>query len=531
MRTAIFLAALTLASTATAQIPIPAFGSTFIGAATRGFWFQAPTGFVITGLRVPNEAAQAFQVVEVIDLGASAPPAYPGTVNGTQLFYNNSTAAGNIIPCNIVISPGANIGILGACTATVGNATSYNSYAGITGAFASTINGNPVTLTRFGTQSGIAANGGNQPCWQEVAGTFCRVEVFVQAAVGFATATAYGTGCYNRPGSFYENFATAPAFDLNNSSLTMIYNGTNGYVVVPGLTTFVVPSGLATTVANGDDVEQVVTLGSPLNYPGGSTSSLAICSNGFVSAATGNGTSFSPAPAGFLAYTQTCWSPGWHDFTPSIVGSGPIQFEEIGSVSYVTWNGVWDFGGTSSANASTMQIQFNRANGNVNMLWQTMSTVGGSGFLTGFKVGGTVIDPGNRDISATLTGTFLAGRDIRALALAASARPIVNTSINLVTTNVPAISGVGATILSFTQHNPGIDLTSLGMPGCFQYVNLDTSVVFLPSAGSGTYAFGIPNNPSYSGVHVYTQSAAFAAGVNPLGVLSSNGVDLMIGIQ
>jgi hypothetical protein len=528
MRTALFLAAVTVASVATAQIPLPAFGSTYTAAATRGFWFTSPASFVITGLRVPNEAAQAFQAVEVIDLGASAPPAYPGTIVGTQLFYNNSTAAGNIIPCSIVIAANANIGILGACTASVGNPTSYNSYAGTSGPFASTILGNPVTLTRFGTQSGISSNGGNQPVWQEAAFQVSRVEIFIATPTGFATASPYGTGCYDRHPSFYESFGSASAFDLANSSLSMIYAG-NGYTVLPGFSSFVAPSGSATTVANGDDVEQTVTLGSTLNFPGGSTSALTICSNGFVSAAS-NGTSYTPGSAAFLAFAQACWALGWHDLNPSAAGSGPIQFEEVGSVSYFTWNGVWDFAGTSTANANTMQIQFDRSSGNVHMIWQTMSTLG-NGFLTGFKPAGTVADPGNRDISATLPGTFSTGPDQFPLALAASARPIVNTSINLVTSNVPASSSLGATILSFTQHNPGLDLGSIGMPGCRQYVGLDASNVFIPSGGTGTIALGVPNNPALSGLHVFSQSAAFVVGANALGVQSSNGLALTIGIN
>lgn len=101
------------------QIPLPSYGSTFTSTLTRGYWFQAPVGFTIQGLSVPNEATQAFQVVEVINLGA-APPAYPGTVVGTQLFYDNSTAGGSIIPCSIPVAPGDYIGILGACTSSVG---------------------------------------------------------------------------------------------------------------------------------------------------------------------------------------------------------------------------------------------------------------------------------------------------------------------------------------------------------------------------------------------------------------------------
>src|SRR5262249_26887843 len=55
------------------------------------------------------------------------------------------------------------------------------------------------------------------------------------------------------------------------------------------------------------------------------------------------------------------------------------------------------------------------------------------------------------------------------LTLSASARPVQGTVIQMVTTNIPATALVGANLMSFTQHDPGIDLTSLGMPGCFRY--------------------------------------------------------------
>jgi hypothetical protein len=132
MRTAFLLASLALAASATAQIPLPTYGNTFTANLTRGYWFQAPVGFTIQGLSVPNEASQPFQVVEVINLGA-APPAYPGTVVGTQLFYDNSTAGGSIIPCNIPVAPGDYIGILGACNDSLGSTNSYNSYASSAG--------------------------------------------------------------------------------------------------------------------------------------------------------------------------------------------------------------------------------------------------------------------------------------------------------------------------------------------------------------------------------------------------------------
>ena len=86
MRTLVAFAALGLATSLAAHMPLPPFNNTFTASLTRGFWFQAPVPFVIVGLAVPNESGQSHQVVEVIDLGAAPPPAYPGTVTGTQLF-------------------------------------------------------------------------------------------------------------------------------------------------------------------------------------------------------------------------------------------------------------------------------------------------------------------------------------------------------------------------------------------------------------------------------------------------------------
>ena len=297
MRTTLLVAALGLASTALAQqIPVPAFGSTFTSTLTRGFWFQAPANFVITGLSVPNEGVQPFQVVEVIDLGTTPPPAYPGTVNGTQLFYDNSSAGGSLIPTAIPCVSGNYYGILGACTPGVGSSTSYNSYGTPAGVFASSILGIPTTLTRFGTQFGIGA-GGNQACWSEVAGQISRVDVYVAGSGGgtIATNTTLGAGCGQVNGSFFEAFANTAAVDLSNLTLTWLNTGT-GYTVVNSIAgTFVPPSAAAVNIAPGLlDGEQAVTLSGPMPVLGGTTSTLQVCTKGYVAAAPGNGIDFTP---------------------------------------------------------------------------------------------------------------------------------------------------------------------------------------------------------------------------------------------
>jgi hypothetical protein len=126
--------------------------------------------------------------------------------------------------------------------------------------------------------------------------------------------------------------------------------------------------------------------------------------------------------------------------------------------------------------------------------------------------------------------TISYGVGCNGLTLAVSARPVLGTTISLVTSGIPAGTLLGATVFSNIQHDPGIDLSSIGMPGCRQYVDLDVSRIFLVSAASGSVPQTIPNSSSFAGVHVYCQSATFSAGFVPLGVIASNGLTLLLDV-
>src|SRR5262245_31851021 len=99
------------------------------------------------------------------------------------------------------------------------------------------------------------------------------------------------------------------------------------------------------------------------------------------------------------------------------------------------------------------------------MVWQTMST-SGNGYLVGWSP-----DRGPLDLSAALlTPIALCASSITAITLGANARPVIGTTIALQTTGIPPGSPFAALQLSFQQAIPPIDLTSIGMPGCFQHV-------------------------------------------------------------
>ena len=74
-----------------------------------------------------------------------------------------------------------------------------------------------------------------------------------------------------------------------------------------------------------------------------------------------------------------------------------------------------------------------------------------------------------------------------------------------------------------------VSLAALGAPGCSVVADpLSTVALFANSAGSAQTAY-VFNNPALVGVHLYTQGYAMAPAANALGLVSSNGVDVLVG--
>ncbi|HEX6811383.1 MAG TPA: hypothetical protein VF384_07160 [Planctomycetota bacterium] len=350
------------------------------------------------------------------------------------------------------------------------------------------------------------------------------------AATGYAYSSNYGAGCIHRlDASTYENFPIA-TFDLANTAISMLRTN-GGYVAVPGLVGFVAPSGSAATLGLADDSELTVPLSAAMPIDAGrSTSSLVVCSNGFVSAGPGNGVQFAPIAARFLDSASLWWSACWHDFDPSHPFGGRVKFEEVSGIACVTWHGVWDYAGTSAANANTFQIQFDLATGSVHYVFQTMSLLGNAR-LVGVSDAGFSVDPGSMDISTALPATYQAAAfAVSPLGLAASARPVIGNVISLESSNIPGMGVIGLTILGMTEYTAGIDLGFLGMPTCRLHASLDVTAGFMPAQGVGSTPFAIPAVPSLAGTIVRGQSAVLVPGINPFGFLTSNGLRLVLDV-
>jgi hypothetical protein len=352
--------------------------------------------------------------------------------------------------------------------------------------------------------------------------------------IGYVPATGtpalnqiLGQGCIRSNTSFYEFFSASAGFDLDNTALTMIPAGPGSWIVVGGVGSLLPVGSIAApvTLALGNDAEvtQAFTTGS---FPG--ATSFNICSNGYVSIGS-NGTTAAPVINTLLNATNTAWR-SWHDFNPAIPGSGQVRYEEGAAGIVVTWDGVWDAGGTSSASANTMQMQF-YPSGQVTFAWGTMSHAG-NGHLVGYSPGGNSLNPGNTDLSTLGANVIMLGpTDIVPLALAPASRPILGTNWNLTTSQIPATGVIGVDLFGIAD--PAVlDLAFLGMPGCQLRSSLDVIAGPWPVAGTThNYNLAVPATPtSLIGFQLFTQSAVFQVPtVNPFGAITSNGVKGTLG--
>jgi hypothetical protein len=321
----------------------------------------------------------------------------------------------------------------------------------------------------------------------------------------------YGTGGGRQFASTYELFAAAASFDLNGTNFQFTEQAGGGWVIGPGPGP--VSATNATVIPLTDDSEAAQTLMS------GFAPSSQICSNGFISFGGSNGTAFTPDVATFLNATFESFRI-WHDLNPGAAGSGQVKYEFVGGEDVVTWDGVYSFGTTTP---NTFQLRMSGTPGSriFRCCIVQMSGVGNA-ILVGYSPAGPSADPGNIDISMTGTAR-LAATDTPAVALAASARPLIGTTITLDTTNEPAGTLGGVTLFSAIQNLAGLDLSILGAPGNRLYLgSIDISLPL-------DVMLAIPNSNNLLGGALHAQSAIINLAANPLGVLTSNGVRLIFG--
>lgn len=389
------------------------------------------------------------------------------------------------------------------------------------------------------------------------AGTFDlagKTVSFIPSGGGYVVSTSacgasnipYGSGCGGQFASFYEYFPTstlaAPALTGNSMVLTPVGGA---YLATWGGGPYVAPSGGATVLAVGDDGEVTQLLSTAFPTPSGPVTDLRVHGNAIITmgstAQTFPGSNnYTPATPAFLDAAQTAfWS--WHDYNSAEVGSGAVKYEEALNgnnelIAYITWDGVESYANPEVANPSTLQFQLTLTGANagrvvyvwVNIDGNATSTFG-SAHLIGYSPGGASVDPGSINLATSLP-VVTSAADVPPLALGIAPNPVIGNTMIYTTSNIPGTALLSAQLVSLAQVDPGIDLTGLGAPGCFQRIDLVTAAtVLIFGSPTATYSLTLPNDPTLAGLPLAGQSASLVPGINPLSVITSNGVLSVVG--
>ena len=342
-----------------------------------------------------------------------------------------------------------------------------------------------------------------------------------------------GSGCYDAPSSIYEVFPSA-TFDLSNTGFQLAPVGT-AYAVTACPSTLVAPTTPPLTdssgVQLGDDSRTLaLPLGFTFPYPGGSTTSIVVTSNGNIFLNPPNSGSQTATfevfgVSGFLR-GQPQLAPLWTDLDPGLTnGSGSVHLVLVPTlqVAYVTWQNVQTWNQPGSSN--TVQVAM-YSTGVVEYRYGACNITGVDA-LVGFNPGWSTHDPGPRDLSTALP--FVTGDGAVPPDLSMDARPVIGTAPNFVIRDTPAGPGFGVLLLGNAM-SP-LDLGIVGMPSCLQQVQPFVSLVFLTGPGptTGTVPLTIPNNPLLAGLQFTGQSLVLSPNSNAAGFTVSNPICIHLG--
>jgi hypothetical protein len=334
----------------------------------------------------------------------------------------------------------------------------------------------------------------------------------------FATTSVVGHGCGGTAVVCDQAIYEYPTFDFQNSSFTLAF-ADGVYTLVPGAGTWITP---VNAQGFADDTITMFALPFGLPTPDGTTNELYVSSNGWITSGPYVGSSsWTPDVTTFLQ--NEMWAAIWRDLNPG--AGGDVYFDSNAARAVVSWVNVPNYGGASS---NTLQVQFWQ-NGDVHFLYQAISVSGN--YLVGYSLANAV-DPGGSDISLVLNDAVTVCSPVSGtpdVALLSSARPILGTSFDLVTTNVPPTALLSLSILSLSQLPGGIDLAAIGMPGCSVYQPLDLLLSFPVAQGTGLLPVTLPGSPALVGGKILSQSAVLVPNINPFEVVVSNGLQLLLG--
>lgn len=362
-----------------------------------------------------------------------------------------------------------------------------------------------------------------------------NMDIHYQPGSSAGYSLSYGTGCYQRPQSFYELAprSLVPAtWDMQNSSMTAINSG-NYYTVIPGGGTYSAPAGSValTTVGStyDDDISAPQTLPFSFPYPGGSTTSIIVSTNGHVFLQTSAATFGSyTVSALFTDAPRIC--AAWGDWDLTSAGTMSYYVDPSNQFVTVTWDNVQEWATAASFGSNSFQLVL-YATGQIDWNWGPVAHTD-TNLVVGFGRGSNTADSGSIDLDLAIP--FASGDGSVPPILSMNPRPVIGGTANFITTNITPGTLFGLIAFSFLAPPPSPfnDLTFFGMPGCFQNVGLPATTAFaFVVNGQLTLPLTIPNVPSYNGINLFSQAAPLTGGLNTAGIVTSNGLCVHIGAQ
>jgi hypothetical protein len=399
------------------------------------------------------------------------------------------------------------------------------------GGFAACGNNDSDWYGRFSVSwTGNGTNATRLSNWLDPLGTGATtLDTFVPGGGTLAAATSYGNGCYTSTASFAQTFLPN-TFDLSGTATSTVGISfvpiTNGYTLQSGPNLWFAP--VAANLNLGDDaLSAALNLPFTFNFPGGSTTQLRMCSNGFVWL---NGTStitdFSPTAAE-LAAGPARLAPAWMDLDPTAAGSCHFDIDPSNTAVYLTWNNVPHYTTGTPGLGNTFQVVL-RSNGSIDYRFRAVPNQIGA-CVVGYSRGVTAVPP-NLDLSTALP--FQVTVDSAGLAWNAVNRPLLGTTQTINLANIPnPASSIGLVLLGLSRQTPAINLGVIGAPNCFLHLpNIDIRTLFPLGSSTVPWNFAIPNTASLAGFVLTTQGALLVPpGTNAFGLLTANGVELTLG--
>lgn len=124
------------------------------------------------------------------------------------------------------------------------------------------------------------------------------------------------------------------------------------------------------------------------------------------------------------------------------------------------------------------------------------------------------------------TNTVIGG-GCSGLVMSGMTRPVLGTSWNLAIENVPPTTVAALALVGV--NNPNLALGFVGAPGCVLYNDLLISPTVPVPVVNPAWSLAIPLNPIFIGNVFYAQGAALVPAINPLQIITSNGVRGFVG--